>query len=127
MNRGDATGGELENYKYGCALLAEKKQFERQVLVKRLVSVVKGDNAADMRLLLNAGVAKGNVLLKQRKVVEGRLADPDPEIELQRAQLGLSRRGRLVFAGKSGHDVQLTQPELVAEEVKWILGILERE
>jgi len=49
------------------------------------------------------------------------------ELALQRDQLKLSKRGRIVFAEKSGHNVDLTEPDLIAEEVKWVLEQLKQK
>jgi len=127
--RGEATTAELENYPAGCDKLAGKKQFERHAMGERPVSVVKGNNGSDMKLLLDAGTQKGNGTEEQRAVIRGWLADPELEISLQAEQLRLTKegRGRMVFASESGHDVQLIQPEVIAEEVQWILKVLEED
>ena len=49
---------------------------------------------------------------------------PGERIEAARGSLKLSS-GRLVHANESGHDVHLTEPEIIAEEVKWILSVTE--
>jgi hypothetical protein len=38
--------------------------------------------------------------------------------------LKLSTKGKLVFAHESGHFVQLTQPDIVVDGVKWVLDEL---
>ena len=40
---------------------------------------------------------------------------------LKKAQLGLSRRSRYVQASKVGHNVVRYRPDVVVEEVKWVL------
>jgi hypothetical protein len=40
---------------------------------------------------------------------------------LQRESVGLSQDGRKVIAGKSGHYVQLTEPELIVAAVSELL------
>ena len=47
----------------------------------------------------------------------------ETEGKLQEEQLKLSIRGRMVRARLSGHNVQLFQPDLIAEQLKWILGV----
>lgn len=43
---------------------------------------------------------------------------------LTKDQMRLSRKSRYVVAESSGHDVQATEPELIAEETKWVLESL---
>jgi hypothetical protein len=40
---------------------------------------------------------------------------------LIKEHLKLSTKGKLVFAHESGHFVQLTQPDIVVDGVKWVL------
>jgi pimeloyl-ACP methyl ester carboxylesterase len=123
--RQEATGGEYANYQKSCKRLEEKRQFERRVMGDLPVSVVKGNSLGDMQLLLDAAVAKGQGSVEQRAMIEQWLAKPEVEVELQAAQLQLSSRGRLIHASLSGHDVHLTQPDVISEEVRWIVGVLE--
>jgi pimeloyl-ACP methyl ester carboxylesterase len=41
--------------------------------------------------------------------------------QLQLEQLSLSSNSRSVIAEKSGHNVHLTQPEVIADATRWVL------
>lgn len=124
----DAVGGEeMKCYMPSCDTLGEKRQLERRpkVLGDWAVSVIKGDNEREMRTVFEAAVKEGRGTEEQRASVDRWLGKEGAASELrsQERQLELSTRGRLVRAWKSGHEVHVTEPELIVEEVKWVLGV----
>jgi pimeloyl-ACP methyl ester carboxylesterase len=125
--RAEAAQGESEAYKGSCDKLAEKQQFENKVLGNRPVSVIKGRNEQELQLVLDTAVKLGHGTDEHRSIVRQWLSSPEKELQLQEDQLKLSSRGRLVHATKSGHDVQLTEPEIIAQEVMWVLTLIEKE
>ena len=116
-------GEEMQHYYASCETLGQKKQFEKKVLGNRPVCVIKGDNAADMQPVFDEAVKQGRGTEAQRKTMRDWIANDDEELRLQEQQLELSSKGRLVRARKSGHNVQLTEPELISEAVRWILEV----
>ena len=126
--KGDSGPSEQENAAEATSAseLAEKKQFERQAMGDKPVVVIKGNVSRDVRKFYEAAVEKGSGSEEDRReileLVE-RLEENDEG--LQRDQLKLSSTARFVQS-KSGHNVQFTEPELVAEEIKKILGEIKR-
>jgi pimeloyl-ACP methyl ester carboxylesterase len=103
-------------------ILASKKQYERCALQSRPVSVIRGDHERDWETVYDAGVIAGNGTMEQREAMRDFLDDISETWDRnQEKQLRLSRNGRMVFANESGHQVQQEQPDILAEEVKWIL------
>lgn len=86
--------------------------------------MIKGHNEKHIQLLLEAAIKGGHGTEEHRSTVKEWLAGPEKELKLREDQLKLSS-GRLVHANESGHDVHLTEPEIIAEEVKWILSVTE--
>jgi pimeloyl-ACP methyl ester carboxylesterase len=90
------------------------------------VCVVRGNTELDYEKLLEAGVAQGNGTEEQRarlqRVVEG-LQETDTG--LQRQFLQLSSKGHFIQAPlTSGHNVQITDPQCIADGVRWVLDHL---
>ncbi|MCJ1407246.1 hypothetical protein MMC19_001317 [Ptychographa xylographoides] len=121
-------GLEQQSYVSSMNDLAAHKQYENQVLGDKPVSVVKGNSYKDIQMIYDAAVAKGNGTEEQRKQMMQMIESMEEvEVKLQKDQLRLSSTGRLVVAKESGHNVQVTEPEVVVGEVKWIyetLGML---
>ena len=119
---GEASRRESEEIFKSAKVLGEKKQFDGCVLQNRPVSVIKGDTVRDYRLIYEAGVKAGNGTVEQREKLKKWIDDID-EVwgRNQKKQLMLSEKGRMTYARQSGHQVHLEQPELVAEEIKWVL------
>lgn len=124
---GQAFGEEAKFYDQSCDELGEKKQYEVEgtILGDHVVSVVEGNNqGVDIKILYEEALKRGYGSDESRETV-GRWLEMDrEELKLQKDQLKLSRKGRLVHAEKSGHDVHLTDPEIIVEEVRWILEVL---
>jgi len=103
--------------------LGEKRQLERQAMGDRPVSVIKGDKEKEFRAIFEEGMRRGNGSEEQKEGIRRALERLGPVDErLTRDQRRLSGRSRYVHAEKSGHEVQLTEPGLVAEEVRWVFG-----
>lgn len=102
--------------------LDAKKQFDTCAFGDRPVSVIKGCAARDYEMIYEAGVKAGNGTPEERAEVRRFNDSIDENWEvMQRKQLQLSKRSRMVYAKESGHQVHMQQPELIAEEVKWVM------
>ncbi|MCJ1438118.1 hypothetical protein MMC27_007505 [Xylographa pallens] len=113
---------ETKDYASSADALAAYKQFDNRVLGDYPVSVVRGDTIRELNAILKAATEKGNGTEEQRAQVARVLKTFDSrEEKLQREQLRLSSQSRYFYAGNSGHNVQVYQPNLVADEVRWIL------
>ena len=99
-----------------------KKQGENQVLGNRPVSVLAANNAMDLQIRYDAGVAVGNGTEEERaqyRVLIDRMSKED--IDHQKEQLKLSSVGRYTFTETNGHNVQMTDPQLIVDEIRWVL------
>ncbi|KAI0167736.1 Alpha/Beta hydrolase protein [Pestalotiopsis sp. NC0098] len=114
---------DVENYAPSFETLRKKDLGRRQPLVgNRPVYVIGGTRSRDWTGLYEAGVARGNGTEEQRSYVRGLIETVDAKNErIMREFLKLSTKSELVFATKSGHFVQITQPEIIVEGVKWVL------
>lgn len=84
--------------------------------------MVRGGGARDYARIFAAGVAAGNGTVEQRRAFGALLETWDGVDEmLQREQLGLSGRSRYRKVEDCGHNVHLVRPDVVAEEVAWVL------
>ena len=105
--------------------LKAKRQLDRQVLGEKPLSVIRGHRERDFRKLYKAGVAKGKGTREQQQAIQETLDRMEVlDIELAKDQMRLSKRSRYVVAESSGHEVQAIQPEMVAEEIRWVLESL---
>ncbi|KAL7927021.1 Alpha/Beta hydrolase protein [Trichoderma austrokoningii] len=103
-------------------VLMAKKQGENQVLGNRPVSVLAANDAMDLQTRFDAGVAAGNGTEEERaqyRVLIDRMAGED--IDHQKEQLKLSSVARYTFTATNGHNVQMTDPQLIADEIRWVL------
>ncbi|KJZ72267.1 hypothetical protein HIM_08308 [Hirsutella minnesotensis 3608] len=101
-----------------------KKQLGKKqpLLGDRPVYVIGGTRSRDWSGLYEAGVAKGNGTEEQRAHVRDLIETVDAKSQsLMKEFLKLSTKSELVFATNSGHFVQMTQPELVVDGVRWAL------
>ncbi|KAF2130131.1 alpha/beta-hydrolase [Dothidotthia symphoricarpi CBS 119687] len=114
---------EDENYMPSFETLRKKELSKKQpLLTVKPVHVIVGTRSRDWTGLYKAGVAKGNGTEEQRSYVRELIKAIDAKNEgLMREFLKLSTKSELVFATKSGHFVQMTQPEIVVDGVKWVL------
>ena len=104
--------------------LAEKRQFERQILGNCPVVVIKGNLSRDYRRTYDADTKADNGSAEQRDFLRQFIETIDPIDErLQREQLRLSSNSRFVHAQQSGHNIHLTEPELIAGEIRRVLDL----
>ncbi|CAK46936.1 uncharacterized protein An16g05960 [Aspergillus niger] len=101
-------------------VLAEKEQLVpgKDVLKGKPLSVLGGNSKRDHELLYDAGVARGAGTVAQRERFREYLAKWGRcEEEFHRELLNLSSVARYSVTRRSGHNIQLTQPELIADEL----------
>ncbi|KAH0421198.1 hypothetical protein CcaCcLH18_13588 [Colletotrichum camelliae] len=112
-----------EGYAPSFEILRRKGLAGRQLLLgDRPVYVIAGTRSRDWSGLYAAGVARGNGTEEERRYVRGLIETVDEKCEgLMREFLKVSRRGEIVFARESGHFVQMTQPDVVVDGVRWVL------
>ncbi len=102
--------------------LAQCKQFEKQVMGDRPVSVVRCDLALLFRLLYKEGVRRGQGTAEQRREAEAFLNSLETfDDELRAAQLRLSSFSRYTSFPDRPHDDILRHPEDYVREVAWIM------
>jgi pimeloyl-ACP methyl ester carboxylesterase len=120
-----AAGREEEQYMPSFEILRRKELSKRRLLGDRPVYVIVGRRSRDWSGLYEAGVARGNGTEEQRRHVRELIEGVDAKTEgLMREFLKLSRKSELVFASRSGHFVQMTEPEIVVDGVKWVVDNL---
>lgn len=117
---------DVEQYSQSFVTLRRKELNKQQPLLgDRPVFVIAGTRSRDWTGLYNAGVAKGNGSEEDREHVRGLIATVDDKnAGLMKEFLKLSTKSELIFATKSGHFVQLTQPEIVVDGVNYVLDNL---
>lgn len=120
-------GKENEEYAPSFYTLRKKELWKREppLLGDKPVHVIGGTRSWDGVRTYKAGVERGNGTEEERRLVRELLETADEENDaLIEEHLKLSTRGKLVFARESGHYVQVTQPDVVVDGVKWVLGEL---
>jgi pimeloyl-ACP methyl ester carboxylesterase len=117
---------EDNEYELGFETLRKKELWRRQpMLGDKPVYVIGGSRCRDWNSLYEAGVKKGNGAQEQRTYALDVIATADEKHKgLIKEHLKLSTKTKLIFAQKSGHFVQLTEPEIVVDGVKWLLDEL---
>ena len=112
---------ESRGYKGDPPVLAAKKQFERQPLGDSPISVIEGNSLRDWQRIYDAGVAVGNGTEEERSLYRDYIANWGGKTHAWLEEnLKLSSFGRMRSTTKSGHNVQLVEPELIAEEIRWV-------
>ena len=97
-----------------------EEQYRRQVLGDSPLSVVRGESTISARWDQEVGV-----LDEQNKARHDmREAMDEADERFKREQLKLSRNSRFRNVPDCGHNVHLTHPGVVTEEVKWVLSNL---
>ena len=116
---------EDENYGPSFESLRKKELSKKQPLLgDKPVYVIGGRRSRDWTGLYNAGVSRGNGTEEQRRHVREMIKTVDAKTEaLMKEFLKLSTKSEFVSATESGHFVQLTQPEIVDDGVKWVLNL----
>ncbi|KAL4911135.1 hypothetical protein BDW74DRAFT_142482 [Aspergillus multicolor] len=115
---------EEENYPSSFETLRKKNlRAQEPLLEDKPVYVIAGTRSRDWSGLCRAGVARGNGTEEERRHVRDMIETVDANSEgLMREFLKLSTMSELIFARKSGHFVQLTEPEIVVDGVNWVLA-----
>ncbi|KAH8811057.1 Alpha/Beta hydrolase protein [Xylogone sp. PMI_703] len=106
-------------------VLAAKQQLQNQVMQNRPISVIHANTARDFQRMYEAGVKAGNGSEKDREEFR-EIIEFWKATSTVRAKeiLSLSSVHRFRDTSKSGHNVQLLEPELIVDEVKWVLSHL---
>ncbi|KAL9086284.1 MAG: hypothetical protein Q9165_007199 [Trypethelium subeluteriae] len=117
---------EDDEYAPSFVTLRKKELGKRQPLLgDRPVYVIGGRRSRDWNGLYKVGVEKGNGTEEQRSYVREMIRTADEKSAgLMKEFLKLSTNGKFVIARDSGHFVQLTQPDMVVDGVKWVLDEL---
>jgi len=116
---------EMKGYKGDPLVLAAKRHFEKQPLGNHPVSVIRANTARDFQRLHDAGVAAGNGSEEDRALYRELMARWDKKDHASaEGILRLSSLGRYQYTSENGHNIQLTDPELIVEEIKWVLDNL---
>ncbi|KAI1416415.1 alpha/beta hydrolase [Hypoxylon sp. FL1857] len=119
---------EIIEYPNSFPILKSKSQLHRTppFLGDRPVCVIKGNNKSDFEKLLKAGLAQGNgeSANKAALFAFGEMLNTWDEKDrpLQSEIQSLSSKSRYIETEKGGHNVHLTEPELIVEGVGWILS-----
>jgi pimeloyl-ACP methyl ester carboxylesterase len=116
---------EWAEYAESFKVLASKQLLNRNppLLGDWPVCVVMGRNNMDYEMLFMAGVKAGYGTETERASCREILKTwEEKDSRLQLAQLSLSSNSRSVVAEKSGHNVHLTQPEVITDATRWVLG-----
>ncbi|KAH8691417.1 Alpha/Beta hydrolase protein [Talaromyces proteolyticus] len=116
---------EFAEYPNSFSVLKSKSQLHRAspFLGDHPVYVIRGNNKADFEKLLKAGLARGNGGGAKQAEFEEILGTWDEKDQtLQSEILLLSSRSRYIKTEKSGHNIHLTEPELIVESVSWVLS-----
>ena len=101
--------------------LVDKRQLETQALGSRPVSVISATGPEDFQKMYDAGVAAGKGTEDERASCRKCIASMrDNYRDWQRANLKLSSTNRFVEVDV-GHNVQILQPQTIADEVSWAL------
>lgn len=121
----EATQAEADAYVESCRTLGAKKQTEREVLGDRPASIIRCDSKRDFQRLYEAGLEAGNGTDEERRYVK-ELLDRWDEIDLglKKPLVKLSSKSRFVEHLDTSHNIHITKPEAVADEIDWILGNL---
>ena len=115
---------EVEAYPPSFETLRKKelRKREQPLFGDKPVFVIMGLTARDWEGQYRAGVERGNGTEEQRRVAREMIDTANEKNEiLQKEHLALSTKGKFVIAEESGHFVQLTEPEIVADGVRWVL------
>ncbi|CAG8006295.1 unnamed protein product [Penicillium salamii] len=105
-----------------CRTLAEKKQFERQAMGSKPLSIICCNGALDQERIYAAGVEAGNGTEAQQRAFRQTLDRFGPAARgLAFDHMKLSSKTRFVYLHDCGHNVQLIRPDVVADEIKWVM------
>jgi pimeloyl-ACP methyl ester carboxylesterase len=120
---------EAEHYVTAGRELGKKRQLEMDppLLGDHPISVIRADMVRDMRNIYEAGLATGNGTPAQRERGKKFLEEWPKQDEInQRGILKISSNHHYVRALNSGHNVQFTEPDVIAREVMWVMNNLQK-
>ncbi|KAM7185079.1 alpha beta hydrolase protein [Naviculisporaceae sp. PSN 640] len=119
---------DFQNYFPSFEVLRKKELLKKNpILGDKPVYVIGGMRSRDWQGLYNAGVAKGQGTEEERAHVRKLIEEVDAKNErLMKEFLKFSTKSELVWARESGHFVQMTQPEVVVDGVRWVLENLSK-
>ncbi|OQE38673.1 hypothetical protein PENCOP_c008G01380 [Penicillium coprophilum] len=115
---------ELPYLQVSRGVLAKKQQLPpgRDLLCGQLLSVLRGNSHRDHERMYHRGVAHGLGTEAERAAFRQYLERWDASEErFQRELLNLSSNVRFSTTTESGHNMQITEPERVADEIRWVL------
>ena len=95
-----------------------EEQYRRQVLGDSPLSVIRGESAFSPRR--GEDVSPPDEQRRARDAMLEAMGKADEQ--LKREQLKLSRNSRFRNVPDCGHNVHLTHPDVVVEEIKWVLS-----
>ncbi|MCJ1311904.1 hypothetical protein MMC25_005577 [Agyrium rufum] len=126
---GHAAAAEEAAYDSSGKELATKRQFEHRALGDWPLSVIMANNIEIHKRVWAAAKERGNGTEEQWVKINRLQADTERyEEEHQREQMLLTTgKSRFVKTEKSAHNVQLTEPDLIAREVKWVLDMIKEK
>lgn len=109
-------------------VLAAKKQLQNQVLGNRPISVIHANTVRDFERLYEAGVKAGNGTERDRQEFRD-IVEFWRESSTMRAKEILDLSGVCSYrdATESGHNIQLLEPELIVDELKWVYSHLAKK
>lgn len=112
---------ELPYLQISRGVLAAKRQLQPGLDLMRgkPLSVLYGNSRRDQQRMYERGVREGLGTETERQTFRDYLSTSDED--LQRELLNLSSNARFSIASNSGHNVQLTEPERVADEIRWVM------
>jgi pimeloyl-ACP methyl ester carboxylesterase len=123
-----AIQAEVAGYVTVCRQLGDKNQFRDRVLGNRPLSVIKCQSFRDYEKMYEAGVEAGNGTVEQRQAFRDLLDKWDSySEELQREQLRLSSNARWVEVSGCGHNINILRPDVIVQEIQWVLGRIKDE
>jgi hypothetical protein len=125
-----ASKREIAGFEQSLRELREERQYGKNVMGGKPIIVIKGNTTGEVKKVLDWAEERRTGTEEQRALIRRWLGKEEEENRVHRDQLRLTSEGAgvLVHALKSGNDVQLTEPDLIAWEVKKIFdtGVLER-
>ena len=119
LHAGDVVGMVLSETGTETKCQYAEEQYQRHVLGDCPLSVIRGESAFTARREDD----DVSVSDEQRRARDGMLeAMSKADEHLKREQLRLSRNSKFRNVPNCGHNVHLTRPDVVAEEVRWVLS-----
>ncbi|GKZ36670.1 hypothetical protein AbraIFM66950_007845 [Aspergillus brasiliensis] len=115
---------ELPYLQVSRGVLAKKQQLlpGRDLLCGQPLSVLRGNSHRDQERMYHRGVAQGLGTEAERAAFRHYLERWDASEEaFQRELLNLSSNVRFSTTMQSGHNIQITEPARVADEIRWVL------